>query len=203
MTRMKNTTVEDLAEKCRNQIPWRLCVSCKDWNIVAQTFFQEGCIIHPAPKSHSSDLFVSQTLASVVAFAIKNFSTTKFTFQTLKDEIEKAALMIKSFSSITLMVLCSNIETSSINKSFSNSSLLLEAGNYDCQDGLITKVSKEKSTMTIPQKMEVIILDQESFNTFFTQQDIKLLKQLSEKTEIPDFKQFQNWFTSIHTIVTR
>jgi len=194
----------------KTEHPWRISVIDSDWKEVKKYYFcKENIFIHPAPKSRSSDFFFNLTNNSVLAFAVKNYPSTTFTFTTLQEEIDKAWLMMQdsTFIEVCLFVFCYGIERSAVQNYCTNDGcLVLNEGVYDfgqvsktististifCPDLLLVRGTPKNissytknhhpSRICVPNGLQVIVLGRELFESFFTKQDYEILKEVSSK----------------------
>lgn len=168
-------------------IPWSASVSDKDWTLVKNYFFAKEGFVQPAPQSRSSDLYFHIPPTTLVAFALKNYLKT-------------------ILSQSKLNRFCNN-----------NDCLVLNSGVYDFHEDktnpdLIDEVcavpmesirntpknigqyskNRESSRLYIHKNMEVILLGEKAFTSFFTKQDLNILDYLS-KGGLPNTEYLSNF----------
>ncbi|EFC45320.1 predicted protein [Naegleria gruberi] len=204
-------------------IPWDHTASDQNWKKVKQVFFIGDCLVHPAPKSRSSDFYINLPPDCALAFAVKNYPKTVFSIQMLQQEIDTCFLSTQkgTFSKITLFVFCSGIEHSDLNNYCDRDGcLVLESGVYEFEENNTIKTTqssfkpvfkKLRNTpnniseyspphhdlkIYIPDDMEVIVLGKQSFDSFFNENDRSLLQRLS--TDLPTVQHLESILPNIY-----
>ncbi|EFC38922.1 predicted protein [Naegleria gruberi] len=174
-----------------------------------ELFMTTSVLGPPAPKSKSPGFLISVPEGnSIIGIACKtNMFSSIFSLKMLQDEIDKASLLEKN---ITLFVFARQLTAELVQSCKDLGYLKLTEGKWSFGSGLsCSKLTTPptgvwakglkfiEKTINVYKNMEVIILGNDLFSSFFTKEDIELLTEISTAKTYPKMGLVENWVQSL------
>lgn len=178
--------------------PWCKSMGARHWRaLFASDAFPVHTIGYPAPESHSPDVLV-RCSDSVVAGFVCKLGTTPITWAALRDEIEKANHLLTTTACeklcLVLVALTLGEELQSSFRPGDATKLVLPAGKWRYCAAAEKKLDQREPKkgkvegvlkLTIPPRMELVILGEEGLRSFLGAESVKALQELVRKRRDP------------------